>query len=156
MAADWTAKQWYDFEVGVNKFVTGMNYTCYNSGWPTTCTINDSTTYNAKVGLIYLSDYLFHVATDWTSDSGLTSGWLNYLNTDSNSTLGFIWTITRRLDYMGKNNVWGVGQWGLSTFDTNINNFDNYPTKVHPAFYLDTNIKYVSGSGSKSDPYRIS
>ena len=118
----------YEYEVGAN---------------------SSSITYSAKIGLMYISDYGFAASNSyWTTNlnsyqNALNTNWL-YYSTE--------WTITRRLDsgqafyisgmvaYRGK-----VGPYAV-----------DYSNSVRPTFYLNSNVQYASGTGSESDPIRIS
>ena len=104
-----------------------------------------STTYEAKIGLMYVSDYGFAAdQSGWTTElssykSNTSKNWL-YLGSSE-------WTISRSSDrttqafgvYTGY-----VGYYGV-TLDF----------AVRPSFNLESSVKYVSGSGSMSDPVRI-
>ena len=108
------------------------------------------TTYNAKIGLMYVSDYLYAAQPeDWDTTMG------NYLyvdNANSNNNwmyMGLVeWTISRISDYShGAFTVYDDG-----TFyddDVSVNH------AIRPVFYLNSNVKYISGTGTQSDPFRI-
>ena len=122
-----TAKQYYDTEVGSS---------------------SSSTTDSMKIGLMYVSDYGFAASADyWTTalhgyyDSTLRStNWL-YLGTNE-------WTIS---PYSSSTSVFSLFHYG---------NLDvNHASTVYsarPVFYLNSNVTYVSGNGTESNPYRIS
>ena len=105
-----------------------------------------STTHDAKIGLMYVSDYGF--AAD-------QSGWTTKLNDYSTNTsknwlyLGSSeWTISRKSDdTAGAFRVKSTGS------------VDYYPVitayEVRPSFNLEFSVKYVSGSGSMSNPIRV-
>ena len=113
---------------------------------------SSTTTYDAKIGLMYVSDYYYAASPSaWTlvgDNSDSTKDYraaknLNWLCLDSAE-----WTISRNSDnservfYAG-----GVGQVG-----------DYYASAYvpwRPSFSLLTSITYVSGSGTQSDPIRI-
>ena len=122
-----TPRTAYNYEVGAN---------------------SSSTTDSMKIGLIYVSDYGFaanpsYWATNLGSySSAASSNWM-YIRDHE-------WTISRRSDdsktafavsYLG--NVGVPGNAG-STFE------------VRPVFYLTSATTYVSGSGTSSDPIRLS
>ena len=110
---------------------------------------DNATTYSAKIGLMYASDYGFAAGPSaWTIVMGL------YNNATAKNTnwmyMGYYdWTISRNSDYsdyafcvdfggrVGRNAVYNYGG-------------------VRPSFNLESSITYVSGSGSMSDPVRIS
>ena len=105
-----------------------------------------STTYGAKIGLMYVSDYVYAAAqSGWTTklssySSNKSKNWLYLGSTE--------WTISRNSglpDY-----VFYVYSSGYVT--------DNVVTlsfAVRPSFNLLSSVKYVSGSGSMSDPVRV-
>ncbi len=128
---DWnnsyTTKDYYDREVG-------------NS--------SNSTIERMKIGLMYVSDYGYAV-----NNSNWTKALYNY----DNSTL--------------KSNNWmytGSTEWTISCVTNNsYNSFyidstgyvyhssSSVHSIVRPCFYLNSNVTYVSGSGTQSDPIRI-
>ena len=111
---------------------------------------SSSTTYSAKIGLMYASDYGFAASNSyWTS----TLGSYNNTNTRNNNWMWmglYEWTISRRsegasgvfpVDYVG--NVGGAQVY-------------NYAFAVRPVFYLNSSITYNRGSGTAADPVRLS
>ena len=114
----------------------------------TTNTTDNATEYTAKIGLMYVSDYGFAAdPSAWT----LTMG--SYNNTTATSTnwmyMGlYEWTISRNADY--SNNASDVSSDG----DVRYDGVYNYRA-VRPSFNLESSITYASGSGTQSDPIRI-
>ena len=122
------AKTAYNYEVGANKDVT--------------------TTVNAKIGLMYVSDYGFAAAP---------SAWTTILNNYKDATIKnenwlyiglYEWTISRRsgdsgaafyVDVVGYVYVDGVG----------------YIRVLRPSFSLSSSIKFTSGEGTAVNPIRI-
>ena len=104
-----------------------------------------STTYEAKIGLMYASDYGFAAdQSEWTTKlssyySNPSKNWL-YLGSDE-------WTISHGDNF---DNVFFV----LSTGDVNYGGVTD-SNAVRPSFNLESTVKYVSGSGSMSDPVKI-
>ena len=112
-----------------------------------------STTYGAKIGLMYVSDYYYSASpsawtlvglneSDATKDyrAAKTTNWL-FLGSDE-------WTISRTSDTSG--GAFYVSSTGLVGGGA-VTNGD----AVRPSFNLESSVKYVSGSGSMSDPIRI-
>ena len=114
------------------------------------------TNVNAKIGLMYASDYVLSLGNQALLLTGNTSknagvlhnGWLYSMN--NNATNQVNWTISR-YDYstsMGKYRAWMVYTDGR---------VDDYPVthnaEVRPTFYLTSNVEYKSGSGKYDDPY---
>ena len=113
----------------------------------------ENTTYDAKIGLMYASDYGFAA-----SPSAWTTTLYNYDGNDANGTS--IKTINWM--YMG---VWESTISRLSDSSSAafrvLNDgrvFDGYVSNIYgvrPSFNLVSSVKYVSGSGSMNDPVRM-
>ena len=102
-----------------------------------------STTYNAKIGLMYVSDYGYAASPNYwaTFESSKGSNWLNVNIIE--------WTISRRLDYPGYAFV--VASTGfVGDLDVYNNNYG-----VRPSFYLKSNVAITSGDGSRNSPFRV-
>ena len=105
-----------------------------------------TTTYEAKIGLMYASDYGFAASSSaWTTQlssysSNTSKNWL-YLGS-------YEWTISRNSDYAGY--AFTVNSAGRVSYTTVSRSF-----AVRPSFNLESSVKYVSGSGSMSDPVRV-
>ena len=118
----------------------------------TTNSTDNATTYSAKVGLMYASDYGFGAVPEaWTTKLYSYDGSVNgaTIRTQNWMHMGFSeWTILRRSDNSGNAfyvySSGYVGSYGVS-----------YITGVRPSFNLLSSTTYVSGSGSVSDPVRI-
>ena len=109
----------------------------------------NGTLYSAKIGLMYVSDYGYAASPEyWTAligssfSSANDSDWL---------FMGlYDWTITRRLDY---SSTWYVSPSGsvLAGYPASASDYH----AVRPCFYLNSNVKYIGGSGTQSEPFRI-
>ena len=104
-----------------------------------------STTYEAKIGLMYASDYGF--AAD-------QSGWTTKLSSYSSNTsknwlyLGsYEWTISHGEEF-------NFAFYVLSTGDVYGSSTVSDSCAVRPSFNLESMVKYVSGSGSMREPIR--
>ena len=112
-----------------------------------------STTYDAKIGLMYVTDYYYSASPSaWTlvgyNSSDATKDYraaktINWLYSGSND-----WTISHYSD--SKSGVFSVNSTGFVDGD-----LATYTCMVRPSFNLESSVKYVSGSGSMSDPVRI-
>ena len=111
-----------------------------------------TTTVDKKIGLMYVTDYYYSASpsawtlvgfdNDATKDyrAAKTTNWL-YLGS-------YEWTISRFSDTAIS--VFGVSSTGfVSGYDVT----NSYA--VRPSFNLESSVKYVSGSGSMSDPVRV-
>ena len=112
-----------------------------------------TTTYDAKIGLMYVSDYYYSASPSaWTlvgyKSSDATKDYraaksINWLY------LGFSeWTISHNSD--DTTNVFDVINTGI-VLSSNVTVSD----AVRPSFSLESSVTYVSGSGSASDPIVI-
>ena len=112
-----------------------------------------TTIIDKKIGLMYVSDYGFAASPSaWTKTLG------DYDGTDANGTS--IKTINWM--YMGYNDwtISCVSNDTILVFDVRsdgvVNSGDaSYTREVRPSFNLESSVKYVSGSGSMSDPVRV-
>ena len=106
-----------------------------------------TTTVDKKIGLMYVSDYGY--AAD---QSGWTTTLNNYgINSSKNwLSLGTAeWTISRRSDSMSG---------AFSVTNTGIVDYEDVNMRVYetrPSFNLESSVKYVSGSGSVSNPIHV-
>ena len=105
----------------------------------------------SKIGLMYVSDYGYAAIPDaWTtslssySNSAITAlNWMYIGDTE--------WTISRSSNDTGSSSsIFSTGY--LNTSDTQSNQESPY---VRPTFYLNPDVSYRSGSGTKSDPIII-
>ncbi len=114
----------------------------------TTNTTDNATTYSAKIGLMYVSDYGFAASPDaWT----LTMSSYNNTTATNNNWMYmglYEWTISRIADNSDSaftvNDVGDVDDDGVG-----------YNGGVRASFNLESSVSYVSGSGSMSDPIVI-
>ena len=104
------------------------------------------TEYEAKIGLMYVSDYGFAASPEsWTTI-------MNNYSTERNNNWMYMgyneWTISR--DAANSNFAF------LVFGDGGVNNYAVYSNHaVRPFFNLESSVTYVSGSGSQSDPIII-
>ena len=118
----------------------------------TTNTTDNATTYEAKIGLMYASDYGFGAVPEaWTTTLYNYDGSVNGSTIRSQNWMymGYYdWTISRTSDFSIYAFVVNNGG--------NVNYFYvSYFHGIRPTFSLLSSITYVSGSGSMSDPMRI-
>ena len=113
----------------------------------------ENTTYDAKIGLMYVSDYGFAA-----SPSAWTTTLYNYDGNDAKGTsiktinwmyMGYYdWTISRDSDY-------SYLAFLVRNDGRVLNYYVSYDIGVRPSFNLLSSITYVSGSGSAVDPILI-
>ena len=114
----------------------------------TTNTTDNATTYSAKIGLMYVSDYGFAASPEaWT----LTMSSYNNTTATNNNWMYmglYEWTISRNAD--NSNFAFYVGYGGyVGSYNV------GYNSGVRASFNLESSVSYVSGSGSMSDPIVI-
>ena len=106
---------------------------------------SESITYNAKIGLMYVSDYGYGASPDsWTVS-------LNDFNIKNNNWLYmglYEWMITPCL--LNQASVFRISGLGYAVNSNSTANF-----AVRPCFYLNYDVEYISGDGSKNNPIRI-
>ena len=143
-----TAKEVYDYEI--------KN--------PSTTASTGETEYSAKIGLMYVSDYMFAVLQDnWTlvayNSNDATKdyraikaeNWL-YLGSDE-------YTITRSSKNSGE--VFAIYSSGeVYSYSVSCDSVEPLPCSVYakyarPSFYLISSVEYSGGTGTSSDPIRI-
>ena len=111
-----------------------------------------TTTYDAKIGLMYVSDYYYSASPSAWTLVGYNSDYTkSYASAKGENWLyggGWDWTISRNSDY--SDNAFYVNYYGR----VSSNSVSGY-RGVRPSFSLLSSTTYVSGSGSMSDPVRI-
>ena len=112
-----------------------------------------TTTYDAKIGLMYVSDYYYSASPSAWTLVGYNSDYTkSYASAKGENWLyggGWDWTISRYSDHSG--NAFYVYNHGYVHYSYVY----NFNTGVRPSFSLLSSTTYVSGSGSMSDPVRI-
>ena len=156
IGADWAAKiaetTWKDGGNTYGNIANQPAKTAYQNeivSPVTTNTTDNATTYSAKVGLMYASDYGFAAAP---------SAWTANLNTYDGEAIKNVnwmymglseWTISRRADFSD-----------LAFFVDSAGRVDNDLVGgggygVRPVFSLTSFVNYVSGSGTAADPILV-
>ena len=112
-----------------------------------------TTTYDAKIGLMYVSDYYYSASPNaWTQMGSNSDATKDYRFSKGENWLyggGWDLTISRNTDYSG--NVFYVHYNGGVYYIGVHHRYDG----VRPSFSLLSSVTYVSGTGSMSDPIRI-
>ena len=111
-----------------------------------------TTTYDAKIGLMYVSDYYYAASPSAWTLVGYNSDYTkSYASAKGENWLyggGWDWTISRHSD--SSYTAFNVSNIGYVYLHSVGNSFG-----VRPSFSLLSSTTYVSGSGSMSDPVRI-
>ena len=109
-------------------------------------------TYDAKIGLMYVSDYYYSASPSaWTlvgSDSDATKDYRAATSTNWLYLVSYEWTISREP---------GVANFVFAVcYDGDLGSFEVRSSyRVRPAFNLESSVNYVSGSGTIENPIRI-
>ena len=107
---------------------------------------SSGTTWNGKVGLMYVSDY------GYAANSNAWSDYLRDYNDYSSTNWLFLgsseWTIAP--DSSGSYSVFSVNRNGSLNYNSAIIGYS-----ARPVFYLNSNVALENGTGSSSDPYRL-
>ena len=111
-----------------------------------------TTTYDAKIGLMYVSDYYYSASPSAWTLVGYNSDYTkSYASAKGENWLyggGWDWTISRFSDY----SYYAF----FVDYDGCVDNFSVTNGRgVRPSFSLLSSTTYVSGSGSMSDPVRV-
>ena len=113
-----------------------------------------SGTWIGKVGIMYASDYLYasdlslckNTGNNYSNDSNCYDNWL--FNKDGNQNI--------LLNSDGTDSNYVLSKDGNIEKITGDNGYVSQPRVVKPVLYLNNNVKIVSGTGAKSDPYKLS
>ena len=129
---DQSKQNWYLCERGGNS-CTGANSGDY------------STTTDAKIGLMYLSDYLY-ASSYYTSSDTPTQG-TSYFGNKNWLYKGNEWTLTPNASTADV--VWSVTSGSASYAST------TFPSSARPSFYLKSTVSILGGDGTFANPYII-
>ncbi len=157
--ADFSVKEFYDLTKSNGKICLGGSY-CND-------TIERTTVWTGKIGLISLSDYGYAINTDngksyvenflnskFSSLSGDSSyiydNWLNY-EIKYKNTQEF-WTLNSRATFNEAVNVYDISPNSATLSFSDA----GWPYQVYPTAYLKSNLKITGGTGDGSNPYVLS
>ena len=113
---------------------------------------NPVTTYSAKIGLMYVSDYMYAAPQDKWTLVGNRSETTDYRAATSVNWMYmglYEWTISR-----GADNAYYVF-YVIYAGCVEINLSASSARALRPVFYLTSSVNYVSGSGTAADPITI-
>ena len=102
---------------------------------------------------MYVSDYLYAAPQDkWTlcgyHSSSSAKDYRSAYTEDWMHSSDFPWTISRRSS--DSSTVFFVNSIGLVNYRN-----AHTPDAVRPVFYLESNVEYLNGDGSSSNPYKL-
>ena len=160
IGADWAAKiDMTTWKVGGNRLANIAEQrakTAYQNEIVNPVTTNsqdNKTEYSAKIGLMYVSDYMYAAPQDkWT-----LVGYNSYASKDYRAATNvnwmymglYEWTISRNAVY------WSDAFSVTSTGTVNSSNVGNSVLGIRPVFNLTSFVNYVSGSGTAADPILV-
>ena len=130
--------------------LTSNNFYLCERGMYTNCTSANSgagdTATSAKIGLMYVSDYMY--ASGYKASSSTTTGSSSDNGSQNWMFKGYEWTITPR--YSVANLVFAVSSLGQVYVSTSRSGCG-----VRPTFYLKSSIKITGGEGTFENPYTV-
>ncbi len=149
----WTSKiADTNWQVGGMSTNVGYGQTVHDAYENELGTLNASLTYPAKIGLMYVSDYYYGATQELWSLPGYISSLVDYRKAawDNWAWIGVdMWFITPSTN--NNANAFYSPTYGyvyaLSTTSAYV--------AVRPSFYLNSNVNYISGTGTESDPIII-
>ncbi len=151
--SSYTPKQVYNKELGTEKLTTSDSK-CYaedNNSEAQTCTEDDIIYKDAKIGLMYVSDYGYAAYPEaWNTKMG--SGGYDQQDIKENNWMYrglYDWTVSRTSDL-------GYGAWSVYSTGYAYDDYVYVNFGVRPVFYLTASTKIKSGDGSKTNPFRLS
>ncbi len=130
--------------------------TCYhNSSTTAGCDVGKWEILNAKISLMYASDYalsLGSVALNYIgSFDELQTGWMFLSNNDSSAPSNDEWTMSRSgIDY-GTYHSWFITSEGSVDGYGYVDNLSS----ARPVFYLESDVEYDGGTGTIDNPLMI-
>ncbi len=115
----------------------------------------EPTIYNAKIGLMYVSDYYYSAASIYWLYFGYSNGDGYDYRKATNSNWMYMglreWTITPSTDYT--HDAFVIESLGY-VFSYGGDGLD-YPYSIRPTFYLKPEVTYASGDGTQNSPFKI-
>ncbi len=153
-SSSYNAQQVYNKELGTEKLQVEAKK-CYDddgTASPRACKDDDLTYKNAKIGLMYVSDYGYaaypnawnqsiHSSSGYGSEAVKENNWM-YMGLND-------WTVSRNSGY-------GIYAWVVNTTGYAYYYLVSNTYGVRPSFYLDSSTKIESGDGSHDNPFRLS
>ena len=132
-----------------NETQTAANLYTIENGWTTTT--------SAKIGLMYMHDYFYayqsgglNCSYSGESYSTCQTSWLHLSQNDSGAPSALEWTMSRYGYTTGYYAAWSVYSYGYDS-----TGYLYIKGAVCPVFYLTSDVTYLSGTGTASDPIII-
>ncbi len=152
-SSTYNAQQVYNKELG-NEKLTTSDSKCYaedNNSTAQTCTEDDLTYKNAKIGLMYVSDYGYAAYPEaWNQYVSSSSGYGQQDIKDNN------WMFLENNEWrISRNSDTGVYAWNATKVGYASNARVHIYLGVRPVFYLASSTKITGGEGSQENPFRL-
>ena len=151
LESTWSSKiattNWKVGGLDIESAIYSPTKTVYNYEINNPSNSSGETTYEAKIGLMYISDFRYAASPDyWTTSlfEARASDWM-FIGINE-------WTITRSSD--SADFVFCVGATHCIR-QTTLKDSSMVDFGVRPVFYLNPDVAYISGTGTESDPFRI-
>ena len=141
---------WYLFGYSGNGLSKQNFYLCERGQYDGCTSANSggyATSTNAKIGLMYVSDYMY--ASGYFNSTSTTTGPSLYYGNQNWLYKGYEWTITPRSN--SSSNAFYVHSNGYF----NDNGFASHGYGARPAFYLTSNVYIAGGNGTFDNPYAL-
>ena len=141
---------WYLYGYFSNSLSKQNFYLC-ERGQYSGCTSANSGAYatstNAKIGLMYVSDYMY--ASGYYNSTSTTTGSSYYFGNQNWLYKGIEWTITPSSN--STTNAFFVNNFGY----VSVNLYAYYGFGARPTFYLKSSVNIIGGNGTFENPYVI-
>lgn len=151
---------WYVGGISENNGIYSNAFTAYNNEVGSSKnTTSPYEPYSAKVGLMYISDYYYAASSNyWTylgydrSEKG--NDYSAAVNANWMALKEYEWTISPETSN-GTYAAIVVCSDGFVSTRSMCTNSANCRASVRPTFYLNSNVEITSGTGTKTNPYRV-
>ena len=142
----------YEKELGKNKLTIESN-NCYDgdiySDKGRECNQIGDLSYNAKIGLMYVSDYLYAMTPDsWKKTIN------NYYSSNPEKLDNWLFTYGNGIKEQTISRESYSDKWFI-TEEGHVDAGTSYDEWVRPCFYLSSTTKFAGGSGTEENPYRL-
>ena len=141
---------WYLFGYSGNGLSKQNFYLCERGQYDGCTSANSggyATSTTAKIGLMYVSDYMY--ASGYFNSTSTTTGSLYYYGNQNWLYKGSEWTITPLSNSSSSAfNVYSIGS-------VDSNGYASYGFGARPAFYLTSNVYIAGGNGTFGSPYAL-
>ena len=145
-----SSTKWYLGNIVLNGMSFGNTKQVYTQERSTSVPGGNKQTWDGKVGLVYPSDYMY-ASSGCYNTSTLGSSYNNSTCTSTNwlANSSYYWTISPRSDSAA--NVMNIVNDGSLTSYLPTNTDNN----IRPVLFLSSSVLYMSGDGSKDNPFVI-